>query len=173
MTRFATADRLAWAGLAPGDNESAGKRKKAAARKGNQHLRTAMTESAWTVSRTATRPGARFRRLARRFGRSNEGTETWPAAGRVTRPAEGAAWRAGLKSITIYCYGARPDQVLTLAGPHATSTAESAWSAFQTAARAGPGRCRPEPTDEGRDGKSGSALLVNPLRMRPLGGGES
>jgi transposase len=81
MTRFATAARLAWAGLAPGDNESAGKRKKAAALKGNQHLRTAMTESAWTVSRTATRPGARFRRLARRFGRSNEGTETWSAAG--------------------------------------------------------------------------------------------
>ena len=73
MTRFATAARLAaWAGLAPGDNESAGKRKKAATRKGNQHLKTAMTESAWTVGRTATRPGARFRRLARRFGRGNE-----------------------------------------------------------------------------------------------------
>ncbi len=73
MTRFATPARLAaWAGLAPGDNESAGKRKRAAARKGNQHLRTAMVESAWTVSRTATRPGARFRRLARRFGRGNE-----------------------------------------------------------------------------------------------------
>jgi len=36
MARFATSSRLAaWAGLAPGDNESAGKRKKAAARKGN------------------------------------------------------------------------------------------------------------------------------------------
>jgi hypothetical protein len=31
-----------------------------------------MTESAWTAGRTATRPGARFRRLARRFGRGNE-----------------------------------------------------------------------------------------------------
>jgi transposase len=73
MARFATPARLAaWAGLAPGDNESAGKRKHAAARKGNQHLRTALVESAWTVSRTATRPGARFRRLARRFGRGNE-----------------------------------------------------------------------------------------------------
>jgi transposase len=73
MARFASPARLAaWAGLAPGDNESAGKRKKAAARKGNRHLRAAMTESAWTVSRTATRPGARFRRLARRFGRGNE-----------------------------------------------------------------------------------------------------
>ena len=37
----------AWAGLAPGDNESAGKRKKAPARKGNRQLRTAMVEAAW------------------------------------------------------------------------------------------------------------------------------
>ena len=73
MARFATAARLAaWAGLAPGDNESAGKRKTAAARKGNQHLKTAMTESAWSTARTRSRPGARFRRLARRFGRGNE-----------------------------------------------------------------------------------------------------
>jgi transposase len=73
MTRFATPARLAaWAGLAPGDNESAGKRKKAATRKGDRHLRTALVESAWPVARTGTRPGARFRRLARRFGRGNE-----------------------------------------------------------------------------------------------------
>ena len=39
MARFATSARLtAWCGLAPGDNESAGKRKHAAARKGNRHL---------------------------------------------------------------------------------------------------------------------------------------
>jgi transposase len=73
MSRFATSARLAaWAGLAPGDNESAGKRKKAATRQGSRHLRSAMVESAWSVSRTATRPGARFRRLARRFGKGNE-----------------------------------------------------------------------------------------------------
>jgi transposase len=73
MSRFATAARLAaWAGLAPGDNESAGKRKKAAARHGDQHLRAAMVEAAWSTWRTATRPGARFRRLARRFGKGNE-----------------------------------------------------------------------------------------------------
>ena len=73
MARFATAARLAaWAGLAPGDNESAGKRKKAPARKGDRHLRTAMVEAAWATWRTATRPGARFRRLARRFGKGNE-----------------------------------------------------------------------------------------------------
>jgi transposase len=73
MARFATAARLAaWAGLAPGDNESAGRRKKAPARKGDRHLRTAMVEAAWATRRTATRPGARFRRLARRFGQGNE-----------------------------------------------------------------------------------------------------
>ena len=73
MARFATAARLAaWAGLAPGDNESAGKRKKAPARNGNPQLRTAMAGAAWATWRTATRPGARFRRLARRFGKGNE-----------------------------------------------------------------------------------------------------
>jgi transposase len=60
MTRFATSGRLAaWTGLAPGDNESAGKQKKAAVRKGNQHSRTAVIESAWTTARTRTRLGAR------------------------------------------------------------------------------------------------------------------
>jgi transposase len=72
MTRFASSARLAaWTGLAPGDNESAGKRRKAAARNGNPHLRAAMVEAAWACSRTATRPGARFRRLAHRFGKLN------------------------------------------------------------------------------------------------------
>ncbi len=73
MARFATAARLAaWAGLAPGDNESAGKRKKAPTRKGDQQLRVAMVEAARATWRTATRPGARFRRLVRRFGKGNE-----------------------------------------------------------------------------------------------------
>ena len=31
-----------------------------------------MVEAAWATWRTATRPGARFRRLARRFGKGNE-----------------------------------------------------------------------------------------------------
>jgi transposase len=73
MARFTTAARLAaWAGLAPGDNESAGKRKHAAARKGDRQLRAAMVEAAWATARTRTRPGARFRRLARRFGKGHE-----------------------------------------------------------------------------------------------------
>jgi hypothetical protein len=31
-----------------------------------------MVEAAWATWRTATRPGARFRRLARQFGKGNE-----------------------------------------------------------------------------------------------------
>jgi transposase len=55
MARFATSGHLAaWAGLAPGDHESAGKRKKATARTGGRHLCPAMVEPAWAVSRTAT-----------------------------------------------------------------------------------------------------------------------
>jgi len=86
MARFATAARLAaWAGLAPGDNESAGKRKHAAARKGNRYLRVAMVEAAWATARTRTRPGARFRRLARRFGRGHEKKAALAVAHTLTR----------------------------------------------------------------------------------------
>ncbi len=75
-----TSARLAaWARLAPGDNESAGKRKKTTTRKGDQHLHTAMIESAWTTACTPTRPGARFRRLARRFGRGTPSFAVEPA----------------------------------------------------------------------------------------------
>jgi transposase len=93
MARFATAARLAaWAGLAPGDNESAGKRKKAPTRKGDRHLRAAMAEAAWATARSATRPGARFRRLARRFGKGNEKK----AAAAVAHTLPGIAW-AGMR----------------------------------------------------------------------------
>ncbi|KAA0015717.1 IS110 family transposase [Antrihabitans cavernicola] len=71
MSRFPTADHLAsWAGLCPGNNESAGKRKKTATRNGNPQLCAVLVEAAWAVARTQTRLGARFRRLHRRFGKS-------------------------------------------------------------------------------------------------------
>jgi transposase len=71
MSRFPTADHLAsWAGLCPGNNESAGKRKKTSTRNGNAQLCSVLVESAWAVSRTQTRLGARFRRLHRRFGKA-------------------------------------------------------------------------------------------------------
>jgi transposase len=48
MTRFASSARLAaWAGLAPGDNESAGKRKKAAAPQGQPASESSDGRGAW------------------------------------------------------------------------------------------------------------------------------
>ncbi|MGH8567673.1 MAG: IS110 family transposase [Gammaproteobacteria bacterium] len=41
----------AWAGVCPGNNESAGKHRRAGARKGNVHLRTALVEAAVAASR--------------------------------------------------------------------------------------------------------------------------
>jgi transposase len=73
MARFPTPGQLAaWAGLAPGNHESAGKRRRTGTRRGNPHLQAALVEAAWATARTRTRPGARFRRLSHRFGRGNE-----------------------------------------------------------------------------------------------------
>jgi transposase len=71
MTRFPTADCLAaWAGVAPGNNESAGKRYSGKTRKGNQHLMTALVQAANAASRTKnTYLHAQYQRLAGRRGR--------------------------------------------------------------------------------------------------------
>ena len=55
MSRFPTAKHLAaWAGLAPGNNESAGKRRKGRHRKGNTHVQSILIEAALAASRTHT-----------------------------------------------------------------------------------------------------------------------
>ena len=74
MTRFASAGHLAsWAGLCPGNHESAGKSKSGRARKGNVALRTAPCEAAWVASRTkGTYHSAQYRRFRRRFGSRSE-----------------------------------------------------------------------------------------------------
>jgi transposase len=52
MTVFKSAAHLAaWAGVCPGNNESAGKRKPGTSRKGNVHLMTALVEAAHAASR--------------------------------------------------------------------------------------------------------------------------
>ena len=69
MSRFGSAPRLAsWAGMCPGDNESAGKRKSGKTRKGNRHLRRVLVECAWATRNTNTFLGSTFRRLRARIG---------------------------------------------------------------------------------------------------------
>ena len=69
MSRFPSAKRLAaWCGLAPGNNESAGRRRRARHRKGNTHVQSVLVEAAHAAARTRTRIGARYHRLHRRFG---------------------------------------------------------------------------------------------------------
>jgi len=70
LTPFATAAHLAsWAGVCPGNNESAGKRRSGRTRKGNQWLRSALIQMAWAASRTKnTYLSAHFRRLSVRRG---------------------------------------------------------------------------------------------------------
>lgn len=71
MSRFLTADHLAsWAGVAPGNNESAGKRLSGRTRKGNQALVSALTQAAHAASRKKSSClYAQFHRLAGRRGK--------------------------------------------------------------------------------------------------------
>jgi transposase len=51
MSRFPDADHLvSWAGVCPGNNESAGKRFSGRMRKGNRYLRRVLTQSAWSIT---------------------------------------------------------------------------------------------------------------------------
>ena len=70
MTRFASpADLSSWAGMCPGNNESAGKHGNTRTRKGNVWLRGALGEAAQGAARTQnTYLGERHRHLARRRG---------------------------------------------------------------------------------------------------------
>ena len=54
MSRFPTADHLAaWAGVAPGNNESAGKRRSGKTRPGNKALRAALNQAAQGAAHTS------------------------------------------------------------------------------------------------------------------------
>ena len=70
LGRFPSAAHLAsWAGLCPGNHESAGKRFSGRTRKGNPWLRDALVEAAWAAARTKhTYLGAQYHRLAARRG---------------------------------------------------------------------------------------------------------
>lgn len=69
MRVFPTAGHLAsWAGLCPGNNESAGKHRSGRTRSGNRWLRMTLIEAALAASRTSTALGARYRRVMRQRG---------------------------------------------------------------------------------------------------------
>jgi transposase len=71
MDQFPSAQHLAsWAGLCPGNNESAGKRLSGKARNGSIWLRRNLCQAAWAASHTKnTYLSAQFRRLAARKGK--------------------------------------------------------------------------------------------------------
>lgn len=67
------AHMCSWAGVVPGSNESAGKRKSSKTKKGNKYLRSALTEAAHSVRGSKNYLGALYRRIAARKGRKRAG----------------------------------------------------------------------------------------------------
>ncbi len=83
MSRFPTHSHLAsWAGMRPGNDESAGKRRSGKTRKGSKWLRGVLTEAAHAASRSkGTYLSAQYARLRGRRG-----------------PKKAARWRSGTRS---------------------------------------------------------------------------
>jgi transposase len=71
MEQFPTARHLAsWAGMSPGNNESAGKRRSGHTTYGNRWLRQMLVQAAWAATRAkSTYLAAQYRRLAKRRGK--------------------------------------------------------------------------------------------------------
>ncbi len=72
MQRFPSDGHLAsWAGMCPGSNESAGKRKSGRTTKGSVYLRNALVQAAWAATHTKeTYLAAQYQRLAKRKGKN-------------------------------------------------------------------------------------------------------
>ncbi len=70
MSRFPHEAHLAsWAGMCPGQHESAGKRLSGRTRKGNRWLRAALIQAAHAAGRTQTYLGEQYRRISKRRGK--------------------------------------------------------------------------------------------------------
>jgi len=72
MARFPTDAHLAsWAGVCPGNNESAGRRRRGQTTKGSPYLRAAITQAAWAAAHTKnTYLAAQYHRLIKRMGKN-------------------------------------------------------------------------------------------------------
>jgi len=72
MSRFPTDAHLAsWAGVCPGNNESAGKRRAGQTTKGSPYLRAAITQAAWAAAHMKnTYLAAQYHRLIKRMGKN-------------------------------------------------------------------------------------------------------
>ncbi|MEK4424695.1 IS110 family transposase [Solibacillus sp. FSL K6-1523] len=68
-----SAHLCSWAGLVPGHNESAGKRKSTNMKKGNKYLKSALVEAAHSIRGSKTYLGAMYRRTAARKGKKRAG----------------------------------------------------------------------------------------------------
>ena len=70
MNQFPTSRHLAsWAGMCPGNDESAGKRRSGRTTRGSRWLRTALVQAAWAASRSkGTYLSAQFKRVSARRG---------------------------------------------------------------------------------------------------------
>jgi transposase len=71
MSRFPSDRHLSsWAGMCPGNNESAGKRRSGKTTKGSRYLRSALVQAAWAASHTkGTYLSAQYHRLVKRMGK--------------------------------------------------------------------------------------------------------
>ena len=69
MTAFGNAGRLCkWAGVCPGNDESAGKRRRGDTAPGNRYVRTLLCQIAWAAVRTTSQFKSRFQNLVSRRG---------------------------------------------------------------------------------------------------------
>ena len=71
MDQFPTEDHLcSWAGIAPGNNESAGKKKSGKITKGSKALKNILVQSAWAASKTKdTYLSSKYKSLVGRRGK--------------------------------------------------------------------------------------------------------
>jgi len=74
MSVFHSEAHLAsWAGVSPGNFESAGKSKSGRTGRGDRYLKAVLVQAGWAASKTkATRLSGRYQRLARRLGRDGK-----------------------------------------------------------------------------------------------------